>query len=140
MTNFIESLSFGMQIAQKRHQNFLEIHDVMFDLKKQIESYSNGKILIELIGESGEYFTNFDKNQDMLYESKNLFASLSSAPENVYDKLTRIEFSTDGYPCTINIEGNKYDAFDKNSLEENLKNLLSTASIGEIIFKLVNYK
>lgn len=140
MTNFIESLSFGMQIAQKRHQNFLEIHDVFLDLKKQIESYSNYKISIELFGKNGDYFTNFDENPDMLYEAKNLIAAQASAPHEVYYQLTNVSFSNDGYPCTIELEGNKYDAFDKNSLEENLKTLLSTASTGESIFKLLNQK
>lgn len=140
MTNFIDSLSFGMQIAQKRHQNFVEIHDVFFDLKNQIEKFSNNKVLIELFGKAGDYFTMVDNNQDLLYESKNLLASLASDPDNTYSQLTRIDFSTDGYPCTLDIEGNKYDAFDKTSLEENLKILLSTASIGEAIFKIINYK
>lgn len=140
MTDFLGSLSIGMQIAQNRHKNFLEIHNVFLELKNQIENYSSQKVLIELISDQGDYFINLNEFPDILYQDKSLFASLAEDPHHIYSELTNLTFSGDGYPCSIKIDGNVYDSFDKTSLEDNLKILLSSPDIGQKIFDLINYK
>lgn len=138
MIDFTHSLSLGMQIAQKKHENFIEIHNVFAELKKQIEGFSNNKVVLELIaGTLGDYFKVHQENPDILYEDKKLYVCLASNPDGCYSLITQLNLSRDGYPCTIQIEGDNYDSFDKSSLEENLNKLLSTAYVGEQIFKMI---
>lgn len=135
MVDFLDSLSIGMQIAQNRHQNFLEIHNIFLDFKRQLEKFSNNKLLIEFYGKNGDYFTETDSN--IIYQDKKLFACLAEKPDQIFVVLTEVKFAKDGYPCTIFIEGDTYDSFDKSSLEKSLKNLLESPDTGQKIFDLL---
>lgn len=135
MTDFLKSLSIGMQIAQNRHKNFLEIHDIFYELKKQLESFGKGKILIEFVSQSGDFFNN--EKQDNIYEDKKLYASLAVNPDIVFEQLTEVKFSNEGYPCTIYVDDNLFDAFDKTGLENNLKILLESPLTGQKLFDLL---
>lgn len=135
MANFLDSLSIGMQIAQNRHQNFVEIHNIFLDFKSQLENFSNNKLLIELYGQNGDYFT--DTDSSIIYQDKKLFACLAENPDQIFVELTAVKFAKDGYPCTIFIEGNTFDSFDKSGLEKSLKNLLESPDTGQKIFSLL---
>ncbi|HAO26520.1 MAG TPA: hypothetical protein DCQ68_00240, partial [Chryseobacterium indologenes] len=136
MTNFLESLSFGIQVAKDRYRNFIEIHDLFILLKEQIEAFSKDKVTIELYGETGDFFKILDENPEVLYQSKLLYLCCASQPDEVFHDLTSITFNNDGYPCSMIIDGDNFDAYDKISLEKNIKKLLESPSTGQKIFDL----
>lgn len=140
MINFTDSLKLGMQTALDRERNFQEIHDIFLTLKEQILEFSNNLVKLELVFQEGpeddatiaDYFENFTN----LYEDKSLCLTDVNNTQN-FEWLSFINFSSNGYPCTISIDGNKFDSIDKIGLEENIKTLLSTPSTGQKLFQLI---
>ncbi|MEI1716786.1 hypothetical protein V8R86_09990 [Acinetobacter baumannii] len=140
MINFTDSLQLGLQTALDRERNFQEIHDVFNSLKEQILTFSNNSITLEMLfqpdPDNEDSIANYFENLTDLYSDKSLCLT------NVYDSqdyewLSMINFSSNGYPCTITIDGNRFDSIDKVSLEENIKMLLSTPSTGQKLFRLM---
>ncbi len=140
MINFTDSLKLGMQTALDRERNFQEIHDIFLTLKEQILEFSNNLVKLELVFQENpdddnsvvDYFENLTN----LYSDKSLCLTDVNNLHN-YEWLSFINFSSNGYPCTISIDGNQFDSIDKISLEENIKKLLSAPSTGQKLFQLI---
>ena len=140
MINFTDSLQLGMQNAIDRERNFQEIHDVFSILKEQILAFSKNLVTLELIyienpGDSDDLVDYFE-NSTGLYLDKTIFLTDVDDSGN-FECISKIDFSSNGYPCTIEIDGNFFDSIDKISLEENIKKLLSTPSTGQKLFQLM---
>lgn len=140
MINFTDSLQLGLQSALDRERNFQEIHNLFYSLKEQILEFSNNSVTIEMIFREDpddedtiiDYFENFTD----LYIDKSLCLTRVDDIQD-FEWLSMLNFSSNGYPCTITIDGNRFDSIDKISLEENIKMLLSTPSTGQKLFRLM---
>ncbi|MEQ1161493.1 hypothetical protein ABLT50_12180 [Acinetobacter calcoaceticus] len=142
MINFTDSLQLGLQSALDRERNFTEIHDIFAALKEQLFLFSKGSVTLEMIiknenseenGESVDYLTTLEG----LYEDKFLYVSPTHNLNENYQYLGTINFSPNGYPCTLESEGNQFDSIDKIGLEENIKKLISSPSTGQKLFGIM---
>jgi hypothetical protein len=140
MINFTDSLQLGLQTALDRERNFQEIHDVFNSLKEQILAFSNYTITLEMLfqpdPDDEHSIANYFENLTDLYSDKSLCLTNVNNSQD-YEWLSMINFSSNGYPCTITIDGNRFDSIDKTSLEENIKMLLSSPSTGQKLFRLM---
>jgi hypothetical protein len=130
MTDFLSAIRSGVDSAQERERNFREILGVFESLRNQLLSFSEKKLDLRLISyeDDGNYFNeNTDLYQDRMVKIVRL------APEISF-QVASIFFSSNGYPCTIRFEDNEFTSFDKSGVEEDLKNLLSSARVGQIIY------
>ncbi len=139
MTNFLLSIEQGIDSAISRESNFLEIHNLFQELKEQILEFSKGKVTLELILSSAkedspdiDYLT----TKEGLYRNKHIVFTLTKQ-SNKFEHITPINLSKNGYPAKLEIDGNQFEAFDKISLEELLKKLLSSPSTGQRLYKLI---
>lgn len=139
MVNFLSALKSGIDSAVNREANFQEIHDIFTLLREQINSFSQNKIEISLysiMDNSRASSKNYFEDQSHLYIDKRLCVSTINSMFD--DILTEIYFDRDnGYPCTIQIDGDEYTATNKESLEENIQKLLSAPSTGIILYSLI---
>ncbi|HCQ9811693.1 TPA: hypothetical protein OUH77_003767, partial [Acinetobacter baumannii] len=102
--------------------------------------FSNNSVTLEMIFREDpddedtiiDYFENFTD----LYIDKSLCLTRVDDIQD-FEWLSMLNFSSNGYPCTITIDGNRFDSIDKISLEENIKMLLSTPSTGQKLFRLM---
>lgn len=142
MINFTESLHIGLQSALDRERNFTEIHDIFAALKEQLVHFSKGSVTLEMIiknenheedGEPLDYLTTLEG----LYEDKFLYVSPTYNLNENFQYLGTIKFSPNGYPCTLETEGNQFDSIDKIGLEENIKKLISSPSTGQKLFEIM---
>ncbi|ENX01663.1 hypothetical protein F900_01423 [Acinetobacter modestus] len=141
-TNFLDAIEAGVKSATNREENFIEIHKLFYDVKKQLEDYTKNLLILEMFydvnDEDGEVVVkDYFIDDQGLYLDKKLFLSLRSSPNMHYYFLTNVALSKNGYPCSITIDGDKFDAMDKAGLEENLKNLLASPDTGQKIFQLM---
>jgi len=139
MADFLSALQNGINSAVNREANFLEIHTLFFLVKEQMDTFSQGKISTRLknIPQNPVQGTvNHFENPSKLYDNKRLYVSKTGS---IFDLiLTDIYFDRDnGYPCTIMIDGDEYTSVNKESLEENIKKLLSSPSTGNILYSLM---
>lgn len=140
MINFTDSLQLGLQSALDRERNFQEIHEVFSVLREQILAFSKNLVTLEMLlqveHEDEESIVEYFESLKGLYSDKILFLTDINNSEN-YELLSSINFSSNGYPCTIEIEGDRFDSIDKISLENNIKKLLATPSTGQKLFNLM---
>jgi len=139
MINFTDSLQLGMQSAIDRERNFQEIHNLFSILKEQLLAFSNNLVTLEMIftvDHEDDSVEDYLTNPTNLYADKNLYLTGVNNPQ-FFEWISQINFSSNGYPCTIEIDGNRFDSIDKISLEENIKKLLTTPSTGQKLFQLM---
>lgn len=146
--NFSESLSHAISAADSRDINLKTIFGIIDDVKTDIEVYTKGKVSIGLrdsqkhvMYKAATYFSTFDKTSPILDRPTNQVIFLLSTihKSNNFD-LTVLELSSEGFPCTIYVDGNRLTAADAESFEENLDLLLSSPSTGEKLKALLEVK
>lgn len=69
-------------------------------------------------------------------ESRVLYVALSKDSSQKFD-LTVLVISSDGFPCEMNVNGNKLISHDAESLLEQFQLLLSSAFVGDKIRRLI---
>lgn len=146
MTNFLDSIQIGLNSAIDRERNFTEIHDVFKLLKDQVYEVSKNKVVVELFGcefdsrNSSFRITNdeFLTSGDGLYKDKLIYLSLLENIDFTYFEISRIDFTQNGYPCKLIVDGNQYEALDKNGLEEIVKILFSSPATGQKLYQLMS--
>ncbi|WP_119025616.1 hypothetical protein [Acinetobacter soli] len=140
MVNFTDSIKLGMQTALDRERNFKEIHDLFSSLREQILDFSDNLVTLELVflsdPEDETSIKDYFESYDGLYLDKSLCLINVNNPQN-FEWISFINFSSNGYPCTLDIVGNRFDAIDRISLEENINTLLATPSTGQKLFELM---
>lgn len=138
MTDFVSALRTGINSAINREENFIEIHSIFSAVKEQIAIFSEGKLETQLDSNTKDHpylrTINYFEDTSQLYLDKIL--KISSIIRTL--KLTEIYFDRDnGYPCTILIDGDEFTSTNKESLEDNIRKLLSSPSTGIILYSLI---
>lgn len=144
--NFGESLSHAIEASNTRDINLKTIFGIIEDVKVDIEGFTNGKVSIGLRNSQkhamykvATYFSTLDKTSPVLDRPTNqVVFLLSNIDDSKHYDLTVLELSSEGFPCTIYVDGNRLTAADAESFEENLDELLSSPSTGEKLKSLIN--
>lgn len=147
---FGDAFLTGIQASEHKAKNLSDIEDVIKNLSEAIKDITTNKISISYkssrknsIGSTlaaitmasaiGLELNETPKNEKP--ENKAIYAINSQGNEEL---LTPVELGNEGFPCTIYIDGNKLIAMDKQSLEENISQMLSSATIGDKFQRLLN--
>ncbi|MFV5630750.1 hypothetical protein [Acinetobacter oleivorans] len=143
--NFGESLSHAIEASDSKENNLKTIFGIINDVKADIEEFTNGKVSINsrdsqkhMMYKAAAYYSTFDKTNPILNKPTNQVLFLvSTIDDSKKQDLTVLELGSEGFPCTIYVEGNRMTAADAESFEENLNDLLSSPSTGEKLKSLI---
>lgn len=144
MSDYIQAMQQGFEAAQMAAAARQEINDVFENLKNEILSGSDGKLLLEikLLEELPEQKNPFATASIFAPQPKKYYTALTASnpltnAEN-YKELARWRRSKAGYPCSL-IYGKEDRRFgDRTALEAGLAELLKDPSIGEILYNLIH--
>ncbi|EHU2375593.1 hypothetical protein A0159_RS08845 [Acinetobacter baumannii] len=143
--NFGESLSHAIEASDSKENNLKTIFGIINDVKTDIEEFTDGKVSINfrdsqkhMMYKAAAYYSTFDKTNPILNKPTNQVLFLvSTIDDSQKQDLTVLELGSEGFPCTIYVEGNRMTAADAESFEENLNDLLSSPSTGEKLKSLI---
>lgn len=143
--NFGESLSHAIEASDSKENNLKTIFGIINDVKADIEEFTKGKVSINsrdsqkhMMYKAAAYYSTFDKTNPILNKPTNQVLFLfSTIDDSKKQDLTVLELGSEGFPCTIYVEGNRMTAADAESFEENLNDLLSSPSTGEKLKSLI---
>lgn len=144
--NFGDSLNHALQALKAKKKNLKAIFSIIDDVKIDIEKFTDGKISIglrdsnkHLLLKAAAYYSTFDKTNPMLqHPTHQVIFFLSSKDVSKVQDLTLLELGTEGFPCTIYVDGNRITSADSESFEENLDLLFSSPSTAEKLQSLLN--
>lgn len=143
--NFGDSLKHAIQASDAKEKNIKSIFEIIDDVKIDIETFTQSKVSIGLrdsqkhmMLKAAAYYSTFDKTNPLLQKPTNqvMFFFLTTEDSKVKD-LTVLELGSEGFPCTIYVDGNRLTSADPESFEENLDILFSSSSTGEKLKSLV---
>lgn len=143
--NFGDSLKHAIEASDAKEKNLKSILDIINDVKIDIENFTQSKVSIGLrdsqkhiLLKAATYYSTFDKTNPLLGKPTNqvMFFLLTTENPKVED-LTVLEFGSEGFPCTIYVDGNRLTSADSESFEENLDTLFSSPSTGEKLKSLM---
>lgn len=140
MTDFLNAIQSGIDSAINREKNFLEIHNIFFLVKNELENFSQGNIEVALntIIDNGLVLFGKDYFEDQTELYKDKILNINKKTKYIHHKLTTIYFDRyNGYPCTIYIDGDEFTCVNKETLEDNIKKLLSSPKTGSILYSLI---
>ncbi|WP_312080063.1 hypothetical protein [Acinetobacter schindleri] len=143
MSNFLEAIKAGISAADVKKDNLAKIFDVIKEAKDDIEEFSNKSLtLVQKVSQIDVVHSFAVKMSTPQYNKTKplnqvLFVQLTSN-ENKSEELTMLFLGSEGFPCTIYVEGNQLTAGDENTFRENIKVLLGSPSTGEKIGRLLN--
>lgn len=135
----------GMQSSVTREKSIEEIDNVLIEVDQAIKRATNDKV------EFGWRKKGFNtlglltgltipitdvKIESQEPESRVLYVSAIDDKSQKFD-LTILVISPDGFPCEMNVNGNKLISHDAESLLEQFKPLLSSAFVGDKIRRLM---
>ena len=146
---FGQALKAGLQASENKSKNLSSIEEVIEKLKLEISLATDNKISIQYKSPTKRnHLATFsvlastlsaleinDKPKDEKPKDKAIYAVNSEGDEEL---LSIVEIGSEGYPCTIFLDGNKLIALDKMSFESNLSELISSATIGDKFQRLLN--
>lgn len=138
MTDFLTALQSGIKSAMNREDNFIEIHNTFLRVKEQIDIFSEDRFEVQLQGISKN--DPFKKPKDYFKDHSDLYSDkkLIMIDNKRIAKLTEIYFDrNNGYPCTILIDGDEFTSTNLESLEDNLRKLLSSPSTGNVLYSFI---
>ncbi|WP_044099905.1 hypothetical protein [Acinetobacter pittii] len=136
----------GMQSSVTRDKSIEEIDNVLFEVDQAVKKATNNKVefgwrkkgfntLGLLTGLTSLPITDV-KIESQEPESRVLYVSATDDKTQRFD-ITILVISPDGFPCEMNVKGNKLISHDAESLLEQFKPLLSSAFVGDKIRKLM---
>lgn len=143
--NFGDSLKHAIEASDVKEKNLKSILNIIDDVKADIESFTQNRVSIGLrdsqkhiMIKAAAYYSTFDKTNPLLQKPTNqvMFFFLTTEDSKVED-LTVLELGSEGFPCTIYVDGNRLTSADPESFEENLDILFSSSSTGEKLKSLV---
>lgn len=155
MTTSLENSMFGqafltgLEASKKKAENLSSIKEVIQKLQVEIAQATENKISIQyksptkvnhlaVLGVVGDTLRSLelnDKPKDEKPKNQAIYAINSKGDEEL---LSIIELGSEGYPCTIYLDGNKLIALDKTSFEGNLFELIASATIGDKFQRLLS--
>lgn len=143
------ALQAGLKASESKAKNLASIQDVIHRLKLEIMQATDNKISIEYKSPTKRnHLAAFvmatqtigmlemnDSPKSEKPKNQAIYATNSMGDEEL---LSIVEIGSEGYPCTIYLDGNKLIALDTNSFESNLSELISSADIGDKFQRLLN--
>jgi len=142
MSNFLEAIKAGISAADVKKDNLGKIFEVINEAKSDIEEFSGKSLtLISKVSQLDVVQTFAVKMASPQYNKSKplnqvLFVQLT-ANESISEELTMLFLGSEGFPCSIYVEGNQLTAGDENTFRENIKVLLGSPSTGEKIGRLL---
>ncbi|MNR86939.1 hypothetical protein D3C71_1376770 [compost metagenome] len=142
MSNFLEAIKAGISAADVKKDNLCKIFEVINEAKSDIEEFSGKSLtLISKVSQLDVVQTFAVKMASPQYNKSKplnqvLFVQLTSN-DTISEELTMLFLGSEGFPCTIYVEGNQLTAGDENTFRENIKVLLGSPSTGEKIGRLL---
>ena len=145
MANFLNAIESGIQASLDKEKNIKEILTLVDQVSSEIKSFSEGKIELKLtspfnhlnmflqsmaIAQTQKESSGTDKPSDKILKA------VLTNNDKVSEKLTILEFGSQGYPCTITVDGDKLTAGDHEGLERIFLQLLASPITGKILRKL----
>ncbi|MBJ6350927.1 MULTISPECIES: hypothetical protein [unclassified Acinetobacter] len=146
MTKFLTAIESGIEASLDKEKNIKEILSMVDQVKHEVESFSKGKVTLELaspyeglgvflktiaIAEHNKVNNGTDKPADKILKA------VLVSDKSISERLTVIEFGTQGYPCTIKVDGDELSAGDSEGLERIFVRLLGSPVTGKKLRKLV---
>jgi len=140
MTNFISALKQGLDQAKIAEKNRLEIHEVFYELNKQLGEVSKKRLSIVPLQGSG--IPSGSLLRDLVTKNSNwsLYARFDNDGKVAAHRIASWTQSPSGYPCRVEFSSTSYSCEDKFALENVLKLLLSDPTVGEVLQKYVNFQ
>lgn len=155
MTNSLENSMFGqaflagLEASENKANNLSSIHEVIAKLQLDISQATDKKISIQYKSPAKRnHLAAFALATHTLGMLEVNDTPKSEKPKNqaIYavnsigdeELLSIVEIGSEGYPCTIFLDGNKLIALDKMSFESNISELISSATIGDKFQRLLN--
>jgi len=133
----------GFVAFKDKEKNIQEIFEVLKDIKEVVEFSSKDKISVVWVDSQIDVISQVAIGLKLGKNHPNYTRLPTQVvyfvlKENKDKKLewTTLEVSSEGFPCTIYVDGNRVTASGKNELIENFESLLSSASTAEIINSL----
>jgi len=140
------ALSEGMKSAISREKSIEEINNLLFEANKAMHEVTEGKGKLSWRAKSYTALAALVqlsiplsdvKIETQEPEHRVLFIASTLDPALKYD-LTVLTINPNGYPCEMNVNGNKLISHDIQSLTDHFKILLSSAFVGEKVIQLKN--
>ncbi|MCU7295048.1 hypothetical protein OM315_24360 [Escherichia albertii] len=145
--DFKNSLAVGIEAAKKARSNKEEIFSIISELSDSIKEYSQGRVFLKITSEKKlasnqtaltavvSSFTNINPYID--YEALSFVTKREQTEVKENIAVWKINES-DGYPCVISYNKRDVRCKDKETLIKALNDLMSDASTGEILLRLMN--
>ena len=138
MSKFIDAFKAGQAAAENAQRARQEIAEVFQELNKELRAETGGRINIERRKKVHPFTAAIVRiplgniQEDTQEDNDQILVGYNpSISTGKVWKLADWNVSSSGYPCTISWGGNDYSCFDRQSLEEQLKNLIEDAGIAE---------
>ena len=137
---FFNAFSKSISVAEKKKLNIKEIDNIFFSINDEISKGTDGRFSIELskaiIPALGAFLNSFSKsavkefNEEYYLEVKNNETGKSF---NMAD----VKYGDQGYPVQLFFKNNSLTSNSKESLKNDLLDLLSSAAFGEELEKIM---
>ncbi|HGX3181971.1 TPA: hypothetical protein ACNH3N_004029 [Klebsiella variicola] len=146
--DFKKSLTEGLEAAKKARDNKKEILALISDVSKIIEDFSEGKVSLKITNErrlakgatqlSAGLAAVLGETAYVDYKALSLTRNPQGTPKKI---LADWEIDqSDGYPCIISYNKQDITCHNKETLQQALSELLSDASTGEKLLRLMESK
>ncbi|OBA12093.1 hypothetical protein [Acinetobacter sp. LMB-5] len=145
--DFLASLKHGIDASAIRENNLNIIFETLINVKEDIEKFSEKKISLKwrdsqrhTMLKAAALASTFDPSLSVLQKpTSQVIYIFSTINETLREDLTVLELGTEGFPCSVTIDGNRFTSADIESFQDSLDQLLSSPSTGEKIKKLLKF-
>lgn len=136
----------GLKASEDRESNLEEINNLIHEVGLAVMNLTDGKVKLTWRHKSYNTFYNLTKMQIrtsdveiqlISNEERVIFVHLT-CDENVRHDLTVLNIDTKGFPCEMNVSGNKLISHDIESLADNFGILLSSPFFGHKVRDLIS--
>lgn len=143
--DFEKAAKQGLDASLDRESNLEEINKLIQEVGLAVMSLTEKKVKLTWRHKSYSALYNLSKMQirtsdveiqPISNEERVIFVHLTS-DENVRHDLTVLNIDTKGFPCEMNVSGNKLISHDIESLADNFKILLSSPFFGQKVRDLI---
>lgn len=145
---FGASINLGIQASEVKKDNIKSIFEVINAVKEDLEEVTQNKVSLGMRDSQKHQFVKLtallatlNSNHPVLINPTNqVIFVFSLLDDSKTEDLTVLEFDSEGLPCTIYIDGNRFTSADIESFEDNIESLLSSPNTGEKIQRIMNIK
>lgn len=144
MTDFLSAIQSGIQASMDKDRNIQEILDMIDQVKKSVETFTENKVTLTLRNsyiDMAVSLTVKARSFGLMSKDKptsQVIEAILCDNQTKKEELTIVDFGVEGYPCTIYVDGNQLTALDKVGFEKNLARLLASPVTGSKLIKLVD--